>query len=176
MTTASGATGSGTGVGDGTAELAKAVAALTDLVSRLQPPGTTPPSPEARRSSFGYDVLAALLARQKRNGDAIDVPFVDVTRHPGRLQFDFPTPRTRGSHAELRGGRSARGGDLSAASIVEVVPIEHDTARTTIGDDREIESVLVLDGETGPIVAIGPRVPALTPRQPGPAAAAASHP
>lgn len=163
-------TGTGTDGGDSGDEqvrqLAQAVAALTELIGRLQSPQPAPQvDPATQRSSFGYGVLLGLMGRQAPGGGDFPVPFVGASRSGKQITFTFPPETPQGSHVELHAGPPPAGTGGAAASR-EVVPISGGKASTSFDEAREIDSVLILDGAEGPVVAIGPRLPATSASEP----------
>lgn len=121
----------------------------------LRPPAPDPAA-TPRRVDFGYRMLLTLMGRTTPDGQRIEVPIVDANRNGKTITLKLPRGIERGRRLELQAGGPARGG---ASRIVEVVPIGTGGRAVSekISDDREIDSVLVLD-EQDRVVAVGPRL------------------
>lgn len=142
-------------------QLKKTVADLERTIDRLRREHTAvaaDPATSLRRLDFGYRMLLALMGRTTSAGTRVDVPTVAVRRENQRLNFTFGSAESSGKRAEVQAGdRSGNG----PARLIEVVTIDeqgHASTRT-IGADRDIDSVLVLD-DAGRVLAVGPRLPA----------------
>jgi hypothetical protein len=96
----------------------------------------------AQATEIGYQLLAGLMSRSD-----LGLRAIDAERTAGQVEL----------LGELQGGTHAT---LSTGELLETLEIEERrVSPARITDDHPIDSIVVRDGEVGPVVAFGPRLP-----------------